>query len=199
MRMPTPPLETIEDFLAEKRIAMMGASRDPKDFSAALFEQLQKRGYESIPVNPKGGAVMGERRFAHIQDVQPPVDTVLIMTPAEVTDTVVSDFVHAAIRRIWMSCGRQGSVSPSAVKFCQEPGIQVVRGRCPFQFLPGAGAVHRLHGFVRKNTGLYPQAQSCSMVGLVREQRVKPEGGGFVTSSKRRLPHFWLVLPEWGF
>ena len=53
MSIPIPSLETIEDFLSQKRIAMIGVSRNPKDFSAALFEGLRKRGYEMVPVNPK--------------------------------------------------------------------------------------------------------------------------------------------------
>jgi len=32
--------EIIEDFLAKKRIAMVGLSRQPKDFSVMLFEEL---------------------------------------------------------------------------------------------------------------------------------------------------------------
>jgi hypothetical protein len=32
--------EIIEDFRAKKRIAMVGLSRQPKDFSAMLFEEL---------------------------------------------------------------------------------------------------------------------------------------------------------------
>lgn len=142
---------------------MIGASRDPKDFSAALFEELQKRGYKVIPVNPKAVAMIGEPCFARIQDVQPPVDTVLIMTPAEVTDAVVSDCVRAGIRRVWMyRAGGKGAVSPSAVRLCQEHDIQVIPGQCPFMFLPGAGGVHKLHGFVRKITGRYPKHQHAA-------------------------------------
>ena len=36
-------LETIEDFLARKRIAMAGISRDPANFSVKLFEVLSPR------------------------------------------------------------------------------------------------------------------------------------------------------------
>lgn len=157
MQYPT-SLETIEDFLAQKRIAMIGASRDPRDFSAALFEELRKGGYEVVPVNPKAPAVMGERCFPRIQDVQPPLDTVLLMTPAEVTDAVVKDCAEAGIRRIWMyRASGKGAVSPAAVAFCQEHGIQVIPGQCPFMFLPRAGGIHRFHGLIRKITGSYPK------------------------------------------
>ena len=38
-------LETIEAFLAQKRIAMVGISREPKSISVALFKELCRRGY----------------------------------------------------------------------------------------------------------------------------------------------------------
>ena len=158
MSIPIPALETIEDFLAQKRIAMIGASRNPKDFSAVLFEELRKRGYDMVPVNPNATEVMGKPCFARVQEIRPPVDAALLMTTPEVTDTVVSDCAAAGIRRVWMyRAGGKGAVSPKAVAFCQEHGIQVVPGQCPFMFLPGAGGIHKFHGFVRKITGRYPK------------------------------------------
>ena len=163
MQIPAVPLETIEDFLSQKRIAMIGASRNPKDFSASLFEELRKRGYEVIPVNPKATEILGQHCFARIQDVRPPVDTALLMTPANVTDAVVADCAQAGIRRIWMyRAGGKGAVSPAAVAFCQKQGIQVVPGQCPFMFLPQAGGVHAFHGFIRKITGRYPKHQHAA-------------------------------------
>ena len=156
----TPSLETIEDFLAQKRIAMVGISREPKSLSVALFEELCRRGYDVIPVNPNTPNVLGRRCFARLQDIQPPVEAALLMTSPAITDTVVSDCAEAGIRRVWMyRATGNGAVSPKAIAFCQERGIQVVPGQCPFMFLPGAETIHRLHGFVRKITGRYPHRQ----------------------------------------
>jgi uncharacterized protein len=151
-------LDTIEDFLAQKRIAMAGISRDPASDSAKLFEELCRRGYDVVPVNPNTAQVQGRRCFARMQDIQPPVEAVLLMTTPDVTETVVSDCAEAGIRRVWMYRGAgQGSVSATAVAFCHEQGMQVIPGQCPFMFLPGAAGVHRFHGFVRKIMGRYPQ------------------------------------------
>ncbi len=49
MSIPIPSLETIEDFLSQKRIAMIGVSCNPKDFSAALFEEAAKTGLSDGP------------------------------------------------------------------------------------------------------------------------------------------------------
>jgi hypothetical protein len=52
--------------------------------------------------------------------------------------------------------GGKGSVSPQAVEFCEEHGIAVVPGECPYMFLQGESWFHRLHGFGRKISGAYP-------------------------------------------
>jgi len=151
-------LETIDDFLAQKRIAMVGISRKPRSFSVTLFEELCRRGYDVVPVNPNASNVLGRSCFARVQDIHPPVDGALLMTSPDVTDKVVSDCAEAGIRRVWMyRAVSKGAVSKCAVAFCRERGIAVIPGQCPFMFLPEAAGFHRFHGFIRKVTGRYPQ------------------------------------------
>ena len=150
-------LETIEDFLAQKRIAMVGVSRDPKDFSVTLFNELCRRGYEVVPVNPVTTELWGRRRYARVQEITPRVDGVLLMTSPSVTEAVVRDCAEAGIRRVWMyRAAGEGAVSASAVDFCRAKGIAVVPGECPYMFLPANG-FHKIHGFVRWITGTLPR------------------------------------------
>ena len=126
-----------------------------------LFEELCRRGYDVIPVNPNAAEVQGIRCFARVQDIQPPVDGALLMTSPEATETVVNDCAEAGIRRVWMyRAAGQGSVSAKAVEFCLGRGMLVVPGQCPFMFLPDTAGFHRFHGFVRKITGRYPRHES---------------------------------------
>ena len=156
-------LELIENFLAQKRIAMVGISRDPASDSAKLFEELRGRGYDVIPVNPNLPEVQGRRCFSRVQDIQPPVEGALVMTTPEVTETVVNDCAEAGIGRVWMyRATGKGSVSEKAVAFCEEQGMQVVPGQCPYMFLPEAAGIHRFHGFVRKIMGRYPRHEHAS-------------------------------------
>jgi len=151
-------LEIIEDFLAQKRIAIVGVSRDPASDSAKLFEELCRRGYDALPVNPNMAEFQGRRCFPRVQDIQAPVDGVLIMTTPDVTEAIVNDCAAAGIRRVWMyRATGKGSVSAKAISFCKERGIEVIPGQCPFMFLPGSAGVHRFHGFIRKIIGRYPQ------------------------------------------
>jgi uncharacterized protein len=156
-------LEIIEDFLAQKRIAMVGISRDPGSDSGRLFEELRGRGYDVVPVNPNTAELQGRRCFARVQDIQPPVEGALVMTTPDVTETVVNDCAEAGIRRVWMYRGiGKGSVSEKAVSFCEERRMRVVPGQCPFMFLPEAAGFHRFHGFVRKIMGRYPRHEHAS-------------------------------------
>ena len=154
----TASLEIIENFLAQKRIAMVGISRDPASDSGRLFEELCRRGYDMVPVNPNTAGVQGRKCYARVQDIQPPVGAALVITTPDVTETVVNDCAEAGIRRIWMYRGiGKGSVSERAVAFCEERGMEVVPGQCPFMFLPETAGFHRFHGFVRKIMGRYPR------------------------------------------
>ena len=47
--------QAIDSFLSCRRIAVVGVSRDPKDFSRAVFRAFVERGYDAVPVNPNGG------------------------------------------------------------------------------------------------------------------------------------------------
>ena len=147
----------IDSFLAHHRIAMVGVSRNPKDFSRMLFHDLCARGYDVVPVNPAAEDIESHKCFPRVQAIQPPVEAALLMTAPQQTDQVVHDCADAGVCDIWMHRGGgQGSVSPTAVEYCHEHGMRVVDGYCPFMFLPKTQFFHRIHGFVLKVMGSYP-------------------------------------------
>jgi len=147
----------IEEFLAQKRIAVVGVSHNPKDFSRGLLRTLLKRGYDAVAVNPELTSADGVACFPRLGDINPRVDGVLLMTSPVVTNQVVRECAELGIPRVWMyRAGGKGAVSPQAVEFCKDHGIAVVPGECPYMFFPHEHWFHRLHGFVRKISGTYP-------------------------------------------
>lgn len=149
----------VEDFLALHRIAMVGVSRDPKDFSRNLFREMCGRGYDMVPVNRMATDIDGRECFQCLQVVKPAVEAVLVMTPAFETIRVVEDCADAGIKKVWLyRAGGAGAVSDEAVAFCGQNGIQVVEGHCPLMFFPHSAFVHRAHGFLLKIIHRYPSA-----------------------------------------
>ena len=150
-------IQSIRDFLGLKRLAVVGVSGNPRDFTRTLFRELQCRGYDVVPVNPNLSEVEGLSCLPRVQDASPPVEGALLLTRPSVTEHVVGDCAQAGVRRIWMyRATGAGAVSRRAVAYCHSNGIDLVEGECPFMFLDGASWPHRLHGFCRKVLGRYP-------------------------------------------
>src|SRR5271157_5480987 len=89
-------MQMIQDFLGQKRLAVVGVSRQPKDVSLALFREFRKRGYDAVPVNPEAEQIDDQTCFARLQAVHPPVDGALLMTPPAATDVVVR-YIHTRL------------------------------------------------------------------------------------------------------
>ena len=148
----------IDEFLAQKRIAFVGVSRNHQDFSRALFRELKTRGYDLVPVNPAASEIEGIPAAASVSDVTPPPDGVLVMTPAKESLGVVEQCAKAGVRRVWLHRSvAQGSVTPEAVEACDRHEIAVVAGECPFMFLPKTAWYHGLHRGFRALTGSLPK------------------------------------------
>lgn len=154
----TTTIEDVRDFLAQRRIAMIGVSRNPKDFSRVLFRDLCKWGYDMVAVNRSATEIDGHPCFASVREIQPAPDGALLMAPASQTLQLVRECEAAGVGRIWMyRAGGQGAVNKDAVEFCHTRGLHLVEGHCPYMFLQEAPFFHRLHGFVLKLTGGYPR------------------------------------------
>ena len=151
-------MKQVEDFLALKRIAVVGVSRDPKHFNTELWQEFRQRRYEAIPVNPAAKELDGQRCYASVKDIKPPVEGVLIMTPSRQTDDIVRDCAEAGVKRVWLYGGMApGAATKSAVALCEEKGIDVVQGLCPYMFLPGTPSFHAPHRWIKKLTRRYPK------------------------------------------
>ncbi len=149
--MPVSTLEEARAFLRARRIAVVGVSRDGKDFSRVLFRELNRRGLEAVPVNPALADADGRRAFARVQDVAPAPDAALLLVPPARAADAVRDCVAAGVKQIWFHRGGgPGSASPEALALCREAGVAIVQGLCPFMAFPDAGFPHRMHGFFRR-------------------------------------------------
>jgi hypothetical protein len=151
-------LKTIDEFLGSKRLAVVGVSHNPKDFTRSLFRELRTRGYDLVPVHPEAAEIEGIPAVARVTDASPAVEGALLLTKPQVTTEVVRECHQAGIERIWMyRATGAGAVSGEAVEFCRSHGMQVVAGECPFMFLPNTGFPHNFHGFCKKLVGRYPK------------------------------------------
>lgn len=113
-------IHEVEDFLALRRIAMVGVSRNPKDFSRLLFREMCDRGYDMVPINLVADEIDGRESFQCLQALKEPVEGVLVMTPFSETIRVVQDCASVGVRNVWLyRAGGKGAVSPEAIAFAR--------------------------------------------------------------------------------
>jgi uncharacterized protein len=138
--------QLINEFLAQKRIAIVGVTRDPKGWGRLLYDAFKERGYDVFAINPKTNSIQGIQCYASLKQLPIKADGVLLAVPPTVTDKVVRDVAELNISRVWMHrSGGPGAVSQAAIEFCRANNIAVVYGVCPFMYLQPQGWGHKLH------------------------------------------------------
>ncbi len=134
---------TIDDFLAQKTLAVVGVSRDgKKGFGNAVLKELGAKGYTLLPVHREAQTIQGRPCARSLAEVAPRVGGVVLVTPPDSTSALVREAAAAGITRVWM---QQGAESEDAVRFCDEHGIAAVHHECILMFTEPAGFPHRLH------------------------------------------------------
>jgi predicted CoA-binding protein len=137
---------SVEDFLSQRVLAVVGASRDPKKFGNSIYRELKAKGYRVMPVNPHAETVDGDPCYPNLAALpETPGGIVVVVPPAE-TEKVVQDALVAKIPRVWL---QRGAESPEAIRYCAANGIQVISGECILMFAQPAAFYHKIHRFFR--------------------------------------------------
>ncbi|MCB9076195.1 MAG: CoA-binding protein [Anaerolineaceae bacterium] len=150
--------ETVSDFLAQERIAVVGVSRSEGAAANAIYKKLRETGYQVFPVNPNAQEIEGDPCYANVRSIPEGVDGVIIATQPQVTDQIVRECAAAGISRVWMhrSFGG-GSVSPEAVDYCRTHNITVIPGGCPMMFCEPVDMGHKCIRWILNLTGGLPK------------------------------------------
>lgn len=88
-----------------KRVAVVGASRDPKKIGHIVVDNLRKAGYpgEVIPVNPKGGMIAGavaEESLTVAYERHGDIDLAVVAVPAPAVPAVAEEAGRIGVRAL---------------------------------------------------------------------------------------------------
>jgi predicted CoA-binding protein len=150
-----PPVQqAIDDFLAQKRIAVAGVSREGGNHAAnGIYLRLKERGYTVFPVNPNADKVEGDPCFHDLKSIPGGVDAVVVGTHPKDSANVVQQCNELGIKHIWMHSNfSQGSYSKDAHEVCRANGIAAITGGCPLMYGPTSDGFHR---FMRSILGVF--------------------------------------------
>lgn len=144
----------VEDFLAQKKIAVVGVSDKRETGCNLAYKKLKENGYQVYSVNPRMANYDGAACYPDLKSIPEKPDAVFLLTSPQVTGEIIQQCVDLGIKHVWMHCmmgtkpglaASMTSVSQDAVQACRENGIAVIPGACPNQFLKPDFA----HGLMR--------------------------------------------------
>jgi predicted CoA-binding protein len=136
--------DMVADFLAQKKIAVVGVS-DKRDTGSNLaYRKFKENGYQVYPVNPRISEFEGQPCYPDLKSIPEKPEAVFILASPKVTDQIVQQCVDLGVKHVWMHCMMRTkpglvqsmtSVSQEAVELCKANDITVIPGSCPNQFL----------------------------------------------------------------
>lgn len=148
-----------EQFLANRRIAVTGVSRNPQGHgSNIVYQRLRDRGYDVFAVNPNADTVEGDACFPDLRSIPGGVDAVVIGTRPDHAEPTMREAVDLGITQVWMHRAfGSGSVSDAATAYGRQHGVTVIDGGCPLMFDPTADTGHKLMCRLLSLTGKVPR------------------------------------------
>jgi predicted CoA-binding protein len=112
---------------AARTIALVGLSADPQKASYFVATYLLDAGFRVVPVNPRGGTILGQTAYKTLAEIPVPVDLVDVFRPAAEAPAIARQAVAIKARALWLQLR---VVSPEAGAIARAGGLLVVQDAC---------------------------------------------------------------------
>jgi predicted CoA-binding protein len=119
--------ELINEFMEQKRFAVVGATDNQDKYGNQIVKNLKGRGYEVYPVNPKLKEVEGLTCYTALADLPVKPDVVDFVVPPAATEAILRQCTELGLDRIWL---QPGSESKTAIAYCYANKLKVVHSVC---------------------------------------------------------------------
>ena len=146
--------QLINDFVSGSTIAIAGASRNEKSFSAEVAKYLVAQNYKLWFVNPNfEKSELKENKVSSVSDLPKDVKHLLVITPATETETVVKEAIGKGINNIWI---QQKAETTAAIELAHQNKVNLIHHHCIFMFTNPTG-MHKFHRNIKKWFGSIPK------------------------------------------
>ena len=130
----------VKDFFYPKKIAVIGATADPKKFGNAVTVNLLENDNfdcEIIPVNPKSTEILGLKSYPSILEIEKEIDLAIVLVPSGAVPAVVDQCIEKQVKRIIIVSAGFGEINEEGKKIEQEiaqkalrNGIRIIGPNC---------------------------------------------------------------------
>ncbi|MHB1595323.1 MAG: CoA-binding protein [Streptosporangiaceae bacterium] len=110
-------------------ITVVGASASPGKAAHDVPAAMRRHGWRIVPVNPRGGEILGEQAYRTLAGAPRPVGLVDVFRPADEAPGIARAAIAAGATALWLQLG---IVSPQARAIAQRAGLAYVEDRCVY-------------------------------------------------------------------
>ena len=110
-----------------KTIAIVGLSADRQKASYFVATYLKREGYRVIPVNPRGGTILGETVYPDLLSIPEKVDIVDVFRPSFELPAIVDQAIAIGAKAVWMQLR---IINFEAAEKARAAGLSVVMDKC---------------------------------------------------------------------
>jgi len=146
--------ESINLFMQQPLIAVVGVSRNKNKFGNAVYQTLKKKGIKVLPVNPHLTHFEGDKCYSTIDTLPQEVNAIFVNTPPEKTIRIVENAIKKGIQHLWL---QQGSTNDDVIRYLDGKDVNYIADRCIMMFAEPVGSFHKVHRFFSKITGNFPK------------------------------------------
>lgn len=108
-------------------ITVVGASADPVKAAHRVPALMQRHGWRVVPVNPRGGEILGERAYRTLAELPGRPGLVNVFRPSAQAPDVARQAVAAGATALWLQLG---IASAEARAIAAAAGLLYVENRC---------------------------------------------------------------------
>lgn len=144
--------QAAKDFIQERRVALVGVSRNPQKFGQGVMRELKARGYEVFPVHPTVEEFDGIKCYPSLEALKGKVDAVWVGVKPEKGAEVLRAAAGIGVKKVWI---QQGGESAELESLGKELGLNLVTRRCILMYAEPVGPLHGFHRFFVKLFGQY--------------------------------------------
>ncbi|MFN2151482.1 MAG: CoA-binding protein [Anaerolineales bacterium] len=144
--------QTIQNFVEQKKVAIVGASRDGKKFGNAAAKELQERGYTVFYVHPEVSEIDGQPTYPNLDAVKDQTQSVWVSVSPEKGEAVLREAAAAGLSKVWL---QQGADSPELLQLGEDLNLELVSGKCILMYAEPVRSFHKFHQVIWKMIGQY--------------------------------------------
>ncbi len=128
-KLPDPHPAEVMELLRDRstRIAVVGASNNPKKYGNIIVRNLSEKGYTVLPINPREKEIAGLPAWPDLASAPRPIDIVNFVTPPAVTRKVLEEVARLGLPNVWL---QEGSYDDEVLELVSRAPFRTVYDAC---------------------------------------------------------------------